>query len=154
MTTNLRNIYQRLNQVMIEAESIQKPCTDSINALHESMLKALHMRMIRAGIAMIPDICELSQNGLRAVVKVTISFVKIDNPQDRIQVNSMGYGMDPFDSGVGKAMSSAVKYAQQKFPASKHIEPSYDGDDNLYMIDIFDTDWFYDVQIRETNGGN
>jgi hypothetical protein len=116
--TQPKNIYQRLNQVMAEVESVQKESKKVNNQYtyvsHDAVSKALHMPMQRAGIMMIPDIAELIQDSNRTVVKMAISFVNIDKPEDRIVVNYTGYGIDSQDKGIGKAVSYAVKYALLK----------------------------------------
>ena len=115
MKAKVKNIYQKINQVIAAIEVIQKKeentNKDNMINTHDEVKKVLRTQMVQKGIVMIPDICEVSQNGFKAIVKMAISFVNIDNPQDKIQVNSMGYGIDHLDSGVGKAVSYAVNYA-------------------------------------------
>ena len=43
-----------------------------------------------------------------------VAFVNVDKPEDRVEVEFFGYGIDPQDKGPGKAMSYAVKYALLK----------------------------------------
>lgn len=115
---NTKNIYQRINQVMQEVDSVQRE-KKKVNGQytfvsHDAVSAALHKPMVNAGIAMIPTIAELSQDGNRTVAKMDISFVNIDQPEDRVVVNYMGYGIDQSDKGIGKAVSYAVKYALLK----------------------------------------
>lgn len=113
-----KNIYQRINQVMSEVESVQKESKKVNNQYtfvsHDAVAAALHKPMVRAGIAMIPTIASLEQDGNRTVAKMDISFVNIDNPDDKVTVNYVGYGIDQSDKGIGKAVSYAVKYALLK----------------------------------------
>jgi len=113
-----RNIYQRINMVMREVDSVQKE-KKKVNGQytfvsHDAVSAALHKPMVDAGIVMIPSICELTQDGNRTIAKMDISFVNIDQPDDKVVVNYMGYGIDQSDKGIGKAVSYAVKYALLK----------------------------------------
>lgn len=113
-----KNIYQRLNEVMKEVAYIQKTDKKVNNMFrfvtHDSVVAALRGPMVTHGIVMAPTIVELTQDGNRTVAKMEISFINIDNPQDRITVTYYGYGIDTQDKGVGKAVSYAVKYALLK----------------------------------------
>lgn len=112
------NIFQRINAVMFEVYYVQKESKKVNNQFtfvsHDAVAKALHGPMAHNGIAMIPTIKEISQDGNRTVVKVSIDFVNIDEPMDRVTVEYWGYGIDQQDKGVGKAISYAVKYALLK----------------------------------------
>lgn len=114
----IKNIYQRINAVMLEVESVQKENKKVNNQYtfvsHDAVAAALHRPMAKHGIVMIPTIAELVQDGNRTSVKMEISFVNADNGDDRINVVSYGYGIDPQDKGIGKAVSYAVKYALLK----------------------------------------
>src|SRR5271157_4243123 len=113
-----RNIYQRMNQVMIEVESVQKE-SKKVNGQytfvsHDAVAKALHMPMVEAGIVMLPTIKDLTQDGNRTRVMMEITFVNIDNPEDQCTIRSAGDGIDSQDKGIGKAVSYAVKYGLLK----------------------------------------
>lgn len=118
MEKQVKNIYQRINEVMTEVEAVQKE-NKKVNGQytfvsHDAVSKALHNPMVKAGIVMIPTIKELKQDGNRTEVTMEISFVNMDKPEDRVIVQYSGYGIDPQDKGVGKAISYAVKYALLK----------------------------------------
>lgn len=112
------NIYQRVNCVMKEVDYIQKE-NKKVNGQytfvsHDAVTGRLHEPMARFGIVMVPSICELQQDGNRTQVKMEISFVNVDVPEDKITVVQYGYGIDQQDKGIGKAQSYAVKYALLK----------------------------------------
>lgn len=116
--TENKNIYQRLRDIMLDVKAINKE-SKKINGQytyvsHDSVAKALHDPMAKAGVVMIPTIAELSQDGNRTAAKVDISFVNVDNPQDQLTVTYWGYGIDGQDKGIGKAVSYAVKYCLLK----------------------------------------
>src|SRR5258708_10689974 len=72
------------------------------------------MHITKVGIAMIHVVVELRHNGLRSIVKMEISFINIDNPSEKIQVQYFGYGIGSQDSGVTKAITHAVNNALLK----------------------------------------
>lgn len=44
-------------------------------------------------------------------IKTTVEIIDLDKPEDRVQVESCGRGLDTGDKGLGKAMTYARKYA-------------------------------------------
>jgi hypothetical protein len=118
MTVQVKNIYQRMNQVMTEVENVMK--TDKKEnkmyafVKHEEVTKVLRGPMINAGILMTSSVTATSQDGNRTQANVDVSFINIDNPDDRVVIGSFGYGIDTQDKGPGKAISYAIKYAMMK----------------------------------------
>lgn len=112
------NIYQRINAVMHDVNAVQKESKKVNNQYtfvsHDAVAAALHGPMAKHGIVMLPTVKELKQDGNRTVVCMEIAFINIDTPEDRFTINYYGYGIDPQDKGVGKAISYAVKYALLK----------------------------------------
>ncbi len=112
------NIYQRINAVMKEVTYVQKESRKVNNMYtfcsHDSVTSALHVPMTIHGIAMIPSIVELTQDGNKTIVKMEVAFINIDKPEEQVKVIYYGYGIDPSDKGIGKAVSYAVKYAMLK----------------------------------------
>lgn len=113
-----KNIYQRLRDVMLEVKGINKESKKVNNQYtfvsHDAVARALHDPLAKNGIMMVPTVTELRQEGNRTVAKIDVSFVNIDNPEDRISVTYWGYGIDNQDKGIGKAISYAVKYCLLK----------------------------------------
>jgi hypothetical protein len=112
------NIFQRVNAVMKDVKYVQKE-NKKVNGQytfvsHDSVTAALHGPMSEHGIVMMPTINKLVQDGNRTVVTMDISFVNADQPDDRINLQYVGYGIDTQDKGIGKAISYAVKYALLK----------------------------------------
>jgi len=114
----VKNIYQRINGVMQEVDYIQKSDKKVNNqyrfASHDQVTAALHAPMTKHGIACIPSIVEMKQDGNRTEVKLEVAFVNIDEPSDRVIVHYWGYGIDQSDKGIGKGVSYAFKYALLK----------------------------------------
>lgn len=112
------NIFQRINAVMKEVKYVQKE-SKKVNgqytfASHDAVTSALHSPMAEHGIVMVPTINKLVQDGNKTIVTMDISFINADQPDDRINLQYIGYGIDASDKGVGKAISYAVKYALLK----------------------------------------
>ncbi len=112
------NIYQKINKVMEEVEAVQKE-SKKVNGQytfvsHDAVAAALHMPMARNGIVMIPTVAELVRDGNMTIIKLDITFVNSDAPEEKILVTHYGYGIDSQDKGIGKAVSYAVKYALLK----------------------------------------
>jgi len=114
-----KNIYQRILAIMEDVKYVQKE-EKAAKGLpykfvgHDQVTGALHMPMVKHGVVAITSVIELKQESNRAMVKVQVSFVNVDLPEDRIEIYSYGYGIDPQDKGIGKAISYATKIAYLK----------------------------------------
>ena len=117
--TFVKNIYQRMIQVMKEVEYIQK-IDKAAKGLpykfisHDQVTGKLHMPMANAGIVAITSVVECIQDGNRTTVKIKLALVNADDSKDYIEVFSYGMGVDTQDKGIGKAISYATKYALLK----------------------------------------
>lgn len=128
---NPLNIYQRMNLVMKDLKYIQKgekKVNNQYNYVsHDAVSSALHDPLTKNGIAVIPSVIEMVQDGNRTTAKVEVSFVNIDDPKDRVSVLYVGYGIDAGDKGPGKAISYACKYALLKtFCLETGDDPDHD----------------------------
>ena len=81
---------------------------------HDAVAAHVRPAFIDHGIMVVPTILGSSKDGNRTELKVGIKFINTDDPQDFIEVESVGYGVDNSDKGPGKAYSYAVKYAYLK----------------------------------------
>lgn len=114
---NLKNIHQRLAEVMAKVTYIQKEKKQGMRytiVSHDAVTAKVRTPLLEAGIHYYPIRCETQQIGNRTEARMTIRFVNIDDPTDYINVETFGYGLDDQDKGPGKAMSYAVKYALLK----------------------------------------
>lgn len=113
-----KNIYQRLLAVMEAVGYIQKEDKKVNNQYtfvsHDAVSAKLRPALIANGILAVPSVKASSQDGNMTKVTMQVTFVNVDKPEDRVEVESFGYGIDPQDKGPGKAMSYAVKYALLK----------------------------------------
>lgn len=110
-----KNIYQRISAVMAEVSYVQKEDKKVNNQYtfvsHDAVTAKLRPFLIKHGIVVVPTVTRYEQDGNRTEATVQVSFVNIDNPEDRVTVDYVGYGIDPQDKGPGKAFSYASKYA-------------------------------------------
>ena len=118
MKEKILNIYQRINLVMQDVSYIQKSEKQVNNQYrfvsHDQVSSTLHGPLTRHGIAMIPTVVNYKNDGNRTEVTVNVRFVNIDDPEQYISVDFLGFGIDSQDKGPGKAISYACKYALLK----------------------------------------
>lgn len=118
VVTNWKNIYQRVRDIMAEVSYIEK-CDKTVNGQyrfvsHDQVTAKLHPHFVKHGVVVLHDVESLDQQGNRTAMKVRTRFVNIDDPKDRICIDTWGYGIDAGDKGPGKAFSYACKYALLK----------------------------------------
>ncbi len=124
------NIYQRINAVMKEVEYVQKDA--AINGgganykavTHDMVTAVIRKSMVENGI-----VIEVNQTDSELLVKrdvesgvkmhlysgtYAVSFINIDNGQDRLTSTINAHANDNGDKAPGKAASYAVKYAMLK----------------------------------------
>lgn len=112
------NIYQRIREVMREVDYIQKGDKKVNNQYrfvsHDQVTAAIHPQLVKHGIAVIPTVDEMKQEGNRTEVTLAVEFINVDDPKDRFEVMFTAYGIDQGDKGPGKCISYAYKYALLK----------------------------------------
>lgn len=114
---NLKNLHQRLAEVMGKVTYIQKEKKQGMRysiVSHDAVTAKVRTPLLEAGIIYYPIRCETQQIGNRTEARMTIRFINIDDVSEFIDVETFGYGLDDQDKGPGKAMSYAVKYALLK----------------------------------------
>ena len=85
-------------------------------------------------------------------VKATYKIVNAENPEESIEIESIGHGVDPQDKSAGKAMT----YASKNALLDTFIIPTGEDGDKIHSDDIeqptykVDTDNFY--KIANENG--
>ena len=109
------NIHQRVLGVMDDLHYVKKE-DKKVNgqytfASHDAVSAAIHPLLVKHRIVVTPTVIEHTIDGNRTVVNVEVNFVNADIPEDKITINSIGYGIDNQDKGIGKAVSYATKYA-------------------------------------------
>jgi hypothetical protein len=115
--TNKLNLHQRIAAVMQEVTYIQKEEKKGMQfkiVSHDKVTAKCRPALLAQGVICYPIRCDTSQNGNRTECNMTVRFVNVDDPQDLIDVESCGHGIDNQDKGPGKAQSYAMKYALLK----------------------------------------
>ena len=119
--THTMNIYQRIHAVMQEVDYVFKnlrvtlkpgvsyPCVS-----HDAVVAKVRPAMIKHGIVALSDVVASGVTGNRTEATVAVTFVNVDNPEDRFTVHGFGHGIDSQDKGPGKAVSYATKYVWLK----------------------------------------
>lgn len=110
------NIFQRLWLVMTLVDYIQKEKKQDMNysiVSHDKVTALVRPHFIACGIVYYPlgGTLRLVQEGNTTQATFTVRFQSIDAPDDFMDVDTMGFGVDKQDKGPGKAMSYGVKYA-------------------------------------------
>lgn len=119
------NIHQRIHGAMADAKPVEKTSKDGVKFKfhgHEgvsAMVKALaeKWRFVIEAQVTNSEMQMLEIYGkLRplTILTVSVSFINIDNPVDRMETMTVGYGVDESDKGPGKALSYAIKMAELK----------------------------------------
>lgn len=119
------NIHQRIHGAMADAKPVEKTSKDGVKFKfhgHEgvsAMVKALaeKWRFVIEAQVTNSEMQMLEIYGkLRplTILTVSVSFINIDNPIDRMDSMTVGYGVDESDKGPGKALSYAIKMAELK----------------------------------------
>lgn len=119
---------------MNEVKTVLKTADVAVNAYnsyeaveHDEVTRILHDPIVNNGIAVNPsmEICETSRvevfdkNGNKKIsnyclVKVSLTFINIDKPDERLVSYSYAEAFDNGDKGIGKAYSMATKYCYLK----------------------------------------
>lgn len=125
------NLYQKIQAVGDEVKNIQKNITvgtgnNAYKAVADvDVLLAVKAAEKKYGLVSIPvkqqlersdQVQKIGRDGYTTVtfsdiVKMTVRIINVDKPEENIEVESYGRGLDSGDKGFGKASTYARKYA-------------------------------------------
>lgn len=111
------NLHQKINEIMKRVSYIQKNKAAGMRysiVSHDQVTSIVRPHFVELGVVYHPLSLEYRQVENLTQVLIIVRFSDIDNPEDYIDVPSLGYGADTQDKGPGKAVSYAVKYALLK----------------------------------------
>ena len=116
------NIYQKIAAVTAAIETpLQKDKEVKLRGdsgysyiSHDAVTLAVRKPLSEQGVIVRPTVLECKNDGNRTEMRISVDFINADAPEEKITVESIGYGVDPSDKGPGKAYSYAVKYAYLK----------------------------------------
>jgi hypothetical protein len=172
------NLYQKIQSVANAVMSIEKDMTVGTGAWQYkavsdiSVTKAVKNAEKEFGLVSIPvkqevihqEVIRIQEKDREKIsysflVKMTTRIVDIDKPEDFVEVETFGHGLDSGDKGFGKASTYARKYAllnaykiatgedpdsnpseQQKTPTVDDVKNrvfDYLLKDNAYLVNIF-----------------
>lgn len=124
------NVFEKIQAVSNEIMSLEKDMmvgkgAYAYKAVSDfSVTKAVKEAEKKYGIISIParqemvesQVIKTVDNGKEKItysflVKMTVLFINTENPEDKIEIESFGHGLDSGDKGTGKASTYARKYA-------------------------------------------
>lgn len=113
------SLAQRMFNIMKNAKSVTKETARGgvpyKIVTHNEVNNSIKAEMIKEGIIALPHVYNHTKEGNFTTVTIDLKFMSIDNKEDcYIAQGFVGYGVDPSDKGIGKAISYAVKYALLK----------------------------------------
>ncbi len=124
-----KNIHQRILDVMKAVSFVQKTEGKGIAykfVSHDDVVAKIRPTLIDNGIVVTQTVTSATLEVIKTKDKngegftnltnahTKVDFINIDKPEEKISVESFGYGIDKQDKGPGKAMSYAFKYALLK----------------------------------------
>ncbi len=120
------NVYQKIHLVMTNLTTILKG-DKTVNGQykfvsHDAVTKECHAEFVKARLICVPTVKSYTQDDTRTEVVCEVSIINIDQPEERVTVESFGYGIDKGDKGPGKAISYATKYALLKLLLLETLE--------------------------------
>ncbi len=156
------NIYQRINAVMTEVEYVQKDKAVSGGGAnykavtHDQAVAVLRRSLVKHGIVVVP--CQNSGEFLQMrdmnvkpePIKMglytgsyTVTFVNMDDPNDKVSVDVQAHANDNGDKAPGKAFTYAVKAALLKMFTLET------GENDESRAELSDTDYISQEQQFE-----
>ena len=150
------NIYQKIIKVMESVEYLKKDDTvgsgnNQYKAISDEKVKvSIRNQMIANKLVMFRvsvdtetisreyeqynDFKKITESKIQHFCKVksTYKIVNAENPEESIEIQSIGHGVDPQDKAAGKAMTYASKYAM----LDTFIIPTGEDSDKTHSNDI------------------
>ncbi len=114
------NIFQRMSAIMEDVSYVQKEDKKVNNQYkfvsHDAVTAKIRPALLKRGVLAIPSYFDISVDGNRTNCSMSMTFINVDKPDERIEIPCAGFGqgIDPQDKGAGKAMSYAYKYSLLK----------------------------------------
>jgi hypothetical protein len=123
-----KNVFQRINSVQKEIGYVQKDRSVSTGGgsykavSHDTVTAMLRPFLVKHGIAVSTSLAgdpvfdPLAEGSKQRLfhAEFVISFINVDDPQDRLHVTLPAHALDNGDKAPGKAISYATKYALLK----------------------------------------
>jgi hypothetical protein len=81
---------------------------------YDKVIAAVRPALARHGIKVWPTTTKHERTGNLSVVTVSVEFINVDNPADKMAVEMTNYGADKGDKGASKALTNAIREAMKK----------------------------------------
>lgn len=117
---------------------------------HDQVVAKVQKMLVKHRVTTVPTVHEIVQNGNRTEVKLNVTFVNADCPNDNFTVQFPGYGIDGADKGPGKAVSYAYKYALLKqFNLETGEDPDFDANARHEPVKCLEFDSMIPVEMTD-----
>lgn len=110
---------------------------------YDVVVAAVKPALAKHGIKVLPTTVEHSRNGNLTVLTVSVDFINVDQPTDKITVQMTNYGADKGDKGASKALTNAVREAIKKALGITSVEDDradetteYESEEGLTKADL------------------
>ena len=147
------NIYEKINAIMENVESLQKDGkvdfkNTRYNYLSEAKTTAeMRKQLVKHKLVILPVEIDEHREGAITQGKYTYKLVNAENPEEYIMLQSGGQGHDSADKGSGKASTYAYKYLMWRTFAI----PSNDDPDQVSSDEIIEAEKIAKKPIDETH---
>jgi hypothetical protein len=130
MSDDKRNLYQRLAAAILDIPPIEKDTSIEVKqgqsyraTTYDGAITKIRPVLLRHGIVFSQEVLESTNDsyeyetkygqkvGFLTYVRVRLTFINVDNPDERIVSDGVGTGMDSQDKAAGKALTYARKTA-------------------------------------------
>lgn len=116
------NLFTRLMRAQAQAKALSKSSTNSKGkgsygydyVSHDDTATEAKRILTDNGVLFFPTIDEVERDGNMTIVHVIATFYNVDDPEEKLASQGVGYGIDTQDKGIGKAYSYACKYILAK----------------------------------------
>lgn len=118
------NIIMRLWRAELEVGAVEKSQTATVKTDttsytykftgYDKVIAAVRPALARHGVKVWPTTTKHERVGNLTVLTVSVDFINVDDPADRVSVEMVNYGADKGDKGASKALTNCVREALKK----------------------------------------
>lgn len=112
------NLFTRLMLAQKAAKKLEK--TEAKSGMkydyvtHDDIASEAKKILTKNGVLFFPTVNKHEQEGNKTVINVKATFYNVDKPDEKLETEGLGFGVDNQDKGPGKAYSYACKYILAK----------------------------------------